>query len=86
MRNATEISALLHDVRSILDARRDETGIDLRVPPDGFQEHDGWLTIFVESADPTIHAWDYVRTLGDAERVLRAKGVKQVVLLPNVSV
>ena len=82
MRTQTEIDAILADVQARFDARRQVTGLDLRVPQQGYQDVEDWLSIIVTPVDESVRVYDYVQALGEVQRELRANGVKHVILVP----
>ena len=82
MRTQPEIDAVLTDVRAKLYIARQATGLALEVPPGGYDQHDGWLSVIVTPIGTGVRAYEYVEALGDVERAIRADGHQQVVLVP----
>jgi hypothetical protein len=66
----------------MLDAARPATGLELKVPQDGYVEDDDWLNVIVTPALPGVRAHQYVEALGRAELELRKKGIEHVLLVP----
>jgi hypothetical protein len=82
MRTKAEIEAILKDVRARLDAKRRATGVDLRVPQDGYLEDDGWLNVIVSPGAEGVRAFQYVDLLSEVEKELRNTGLDKVLLVP----
>ena len=82
MRTQQQIDAVLNRVQSLLDDQKRTTGVDLRVPPDGFVDDDPWLSVLVTPAGSGVRASQYVESLDDVEKALRRAGVDHVLLVP----
>ncbi len=85
MRSQSEIDAILHEVQAKLDTNGRATGLALKVPPGGYDEHDGWLSVIVAPVQAGVRAYDYVLAIGSVERDLRASGHQQVLLVPAMA-
>ena len=85
MRSQAEIDAVIRDVRSRLDSKRNSTGLNLEVPPDGYVQDDDWLSVIVTPALPGMGAYQYIEMLGELERELKNNGVEHVLLVPAIT-
>ena len=85
MRTRQEIQNILKDVQQRLDVKKNQTGVALHVPQDGYVEEDDWLNIIVAPDKPGVRAHQYVEALGEIERELQASGLKQVLLVPALA-
>lgn len=86
MRTQAEISAILADVQTRLNAKRGSNGIDLRVPQDGYLQEDDWLNVIVSpTATNGVRAYQFVDTLSEVEKELRDSGVENVLLVPALA-
>jgi hypothetical protein len=85
MRTQAEVDAIIREVRTRLEDRRQATGMDLHVPPDGYVQDDDWLSVIVTPVAPGMRAYQYVEALGELERELRNRGVDHVLLVPAMA-
>jgi hypothetical protein len=85
MRTQAEIDAILTEVRARLDTKRRATGVDLRVPQDGYLQNDDWLNVIVTPTAQGMRAYEYVDALSDLEKELRDNGIEHVLLVPALA-
>ena len=85
MRTQAQIDAVIQDIRSRLDARREANGMALHVPPGGYEQHEDWLSVIVRpDQQGAVRAYDYVEALHEIDREMRGCGIDHVVLVPAI--
>ncbi len=84
MRTQSEIDLILKNVQAKLDARSNRSKVPLKVQPD-YLVDDDWLNIVVIPDGPGMRAYEYVETLGEVQKELRADGVDHVLLVPSAA-
>ncbi|MCX7049201.1 MAG: hypothetical protein NTX50_27415 [Candidatus Sumerlaeota bacterium] len=77
-----DITELLNEVQTLLDKECEQRDFHLKVPENGYKIDEDWTIIAASPTRAGIRAYDYVEVLSKAEKELRTRGHKHVLLVP----
>jgi len=79
-----QIDTILKDIQKRLDSRQRSSTVTLKVDAEASRCEDDWLYVVVTPTKNGVRAYDYVKTLDEVEKDLRANHIENVLLVPAI--
>lgn|GEM_PF-6947278 len=77
-----KLQRLVDLIQSLLNDRRNTTGVHLEVDKEPFMEEGGWLQFIVSPVNGVARAERYADALAEVEKAVKDRSGEQIVLVP----